>query len=123
MANRTSYSAEQQIWSANGITMTNNKADSITDVFDSSAATHVRMYTGSDVTIAYSGMTRIVFDVAFAERVTPLADSLRAITGATVTVNDLQVVVEFAQCDSISFTMVAQTRVNAMTVYTNAAES
>ena len=58
---RVSHSSEEQVWSANGITVTNLKDTSITDIFDSSAQTHVRWYNGSTVTVEHPGMCHIVF--------------------------------------------------------------
>ena len=118
-ANRVSHSTEQQIWQQNGITMTNDKATSITDNFDSAPNfAHVRWYNGSIITVEYPGMTRIVFEVSFEDRVDALADSLSAVNGATVTVDGLNVTVDFAQTDSFAFTLVSQTRVSGLTVYT-----
>ena len=59
-ANRTHYSTEQQIWEQNGITITNDKGASTSNVAD--YFNPARFYKSSTVTIEYPGMTKIVFD-------------------------------------------------------------
>lgn len=56
---RTSYSADKQVWEQNGITFTNNKASSTNSVAD--YANPVRLYAKSEVIIEYPSMTKIVF--------------------------------------------------------------
>ena len=56
-ANRVSQDANQQVWKQNGITVTNNKASSTSNIIDSSAP--VRFYAKSEVIIAFPGMKQI----------------------------------------------------------------
>ncbi len=56
--NRVSQTALQQVWTQNGITVTNNKSESTTDVADYAP---VRLYQSSELVVAYSGMKQIVF--------------------------------------------------------------
>ena len=58
-ANRTVFTMEQQVWVMDGITFTNDKATSISNVANYSNP--VRCYAGSSVTIAYPGMARIEY--------------------------------------------------------------
>ena len=60
-AQRTSYSTEQQIWEQNGITLTNDKGSSTSNVGD--YANPARFYKNSSITIEYAyPMYKIVFD-------------------------------------------------------------
>ena len=52
-ANRTTYTSSQQVWKENGITVTNDKASSTTNVGD--YANPARFYKGSNVTIEAPG--------------------------------------------------------------------
>ncbi len=56
--NRVSLTGLQQVWTQNGITVTNNKSESTTDVADYAP---VRLYQSSELVVAYSGMKQIVF--------------------------------------------------------------
>ena len=59
---RVSYSTTQQVWQQNGITVTNNKGGSSSNVGNYAP---LRLYQGSDVIIEASGktITKIVFTV------------------------------------------------------------
>jgi hypothetical protein len=59
-ANRTEFSTTKQVWVQNGITITNEKANSQSDVADYKDP--ARFYKGSKVTIEFPGMTKIVID-------------------------------------------------------------
>lgn len=58
---RTVFTSTQQVWTANGITLTNDKGASGTNVDNASSAYHVRIYKSSSVKIDCSGMTELVF--------------------------------------------------------------
>ncbi|MDE7168301.1 MAG: hypothetical protein K2O28_05580 [Clostridia bacterium] len=58
---RTVFTSAQQVWTANGITLTNDKGSSNTNVDNASSAYHVRIYKGSSVKIECDGMTELVF--------------------------------------------------------------
>ena len=112
--NRTSYSTTQQVYAGNGITLTNDKADSSNGVYDASAQDHARFYKGSTVTIACAGMTKIVLACDGTDYLFNLAES----EDYTVTVDGTTVTVEFtAAVDTYTFTMSEnQARVNSLTV-------
>lgn len=115
-ANRTAYSADQQIWVQNGITVTNDKGESTSNVGD--YANPGRFYKSSTFKIEYPGMTKIEIDCTGldAKHVKAWTDSFE---GATE--NGGIVTVEFAQAvDSASVKMAAQGRANSITVYTAA---
>lgn len=119
VANRTSFGEEQQVWEANGIVLTNDKAaynNALGDYHNP-----VRFYKGTSVTIAYAGMTKIVFYCNNATYATALANS---ITVGTVTTEDKVVTIVLdAATDSYTIeAMSAQVRVNSIEVYAEASE-
>ena len=111
LANRLSVSAEQQVWSMNGITVTNDKGASTSPVNEKYFAP-VRFYKNSDVTVEYPGMTKIVFHCNTAAYATALADAIG------VSAEDTLVTVELDGVDSYFCTMtVGQVRVDSIDVY------
>lgn len=120
--NRTSYSTTQQIWEANGIVFTNDKASSTTNIRNNLSDNHVRLYANSSVTIEYAGMTKIVFYCSSATYATALTSS---ITGGNVTTEDNVVTIVLdAATDSYTIeAMSAQIRVDSIDVYAEATET
>ena len=119
-ANRVSYSTEQQVWKQNGITVTNDKGASTSNVGD--YAKPARFYKNSTVTIEYPGMTAIVIDsVVFTDNdyAKGWTDSFSA--NATATVVDGDVTIVFASAvDSFTWeALSAQSRAYSITVYTD----
>lgn len=122
-ANRTELTEEKQVWVQNGITVTNNKASSTSNVADYSNP--VRFYKSTSLTVEYEGMMQIVFlcDDYKASYVTDLVSSITN-DSVTVTTEELKVIVTFAEATN-SFTietLAAQVRVDEITVYTKAQE-
>jgi len=120
IGNRTVYSANQQVWAQNGITLTNNKAGSTTNVGDFCP---VRLYKNSEVVISYAGMTKLVFDCTNVDKKYAedgLYPSLMAVAGVTVTMNGKIITVELpAAADSFTFvTSGGQSRATTLYVYT-----
>lgn len=121
VANRTVFNAEQQVWEANGVKVTNNKAGSRNDVADYSNP--ARFYAGSDLTIEYPGMSKIVVD-GISGRVAGWTETANADANATISVDGTVVTIEFAT-PADSFTLAGlsgQLRVNELTVYTASSE-
>ena len=119
-ANRVSYSTEQQVWAQNGITVTNDKGASTSNVGDYGGDGYpVRFYKSSTVTVEYPGMTQIVFncDDYKDTYATDLADS---IIDASVSVDGTVVtVILAAPADTFVIAeLAAQVRVDSITVYT-----
>ena len=112
-ANRTTFSANQQVWEQNGIKVTNDKAASSNDGAD--YAKPARFYAGSKLTIEFPGMTKIEFACNSSKYATALQNS---ITGATPIVNDKMVTVNFTTpVDSFEIAKLsAQVRVDSITV-------
>ncbi len=135
LENRTVYTAAQQVWVQDGVTVTNDKGASPTDITNAGDATknngHVRFYKGSTVTIAYPGMTSLLFysTAAFknGDNVTDypgyLKTSLEATGLGTVTydeANNKVTLVLASPMDSITFTSGAgQIRLTTLDVVAN----
>ena len=120
-AQRTSYSTSVQVWAQNGITFTNNKASSTSNVAD--YAKPVRLYASSNVVVDCANMTKIVFDCNSSSYATALKNSIG--TTATTTVSSDKVTVTFAEpCNSFTIAkLTAQVRLDALTVtYETASE-
>ena len=85
VANRTSFSTNEQVWKQNGIILTNNKGSSTSNVGDYSNP--ARFYKSSNITITAPGnITQIVFTANSAAYATALSNSI--VSDNTVTVND-----------------------------------
>ena len=120
-ANRTAYSTENQVWKQNGITVTNDKAESASNVGD--YANPGRFYKASTVTVEYPGMTSIVIDCSGldAKYVDGWSNSFSANATATVE-NGIVTIVLANAADSFTWEkMSAQARAFSFTVYTNGA--
>ena len=86
---RTEYTASIQVWEENGITFTNNKSSSTSNVADYSKP--ARLYKDSKVTVKVDGnITKIEFDCNSSSYATALKDSIK---GATVSVSGDKVTV------------------------------
>ena len=113
-AQRTSFSTTQQVWEQNGITFTNNKASSTSNVADYSNP--VRCYKSSSITVAVaSNISEIEFTCGSSSYATALSNS---ISGATVTVSG-SVVTVIPDAQSASFTIAklsAQVQIQSLTV-------
>ena len=109
---RVSLSTSAQVWAQSGLTVTNNKASSGTNVADYSNP--ARFYKSSTVTIEFPGMTQIVINAT-----SGYVEGWKNVTseGAEVTVSGTTVTIVFANpVDSITLTMSAQSRANSITV-------
>lgn len=118
-ANRTEFSTTKQVWVMNGITITNNKASASSDVAD--YIDPIRFYKGSDVTIEYPGMTKIVIDCTGtgieSKHISPWLDVDGAIATATNS-NGIVTIVLNSPSDSFAFrNLSAQCRAKSITVF------
>ena len=118
---RVSQDDNSQVWTNDGLTLTNGIGTSTQPIKD--YTNPVRLYAKTTLKIEFAGMTKL-------EAVTPttgyanaLKDSIEAvITGATVTYvadgsNQLVTIIFAEPVDSIEFPMVAQTRFRTLTAY------
>lgn len=122
-AKRTTFNTSKQVWTENGVTFTNNKAASTTNVAD--YAKPVRLYASSSITVEAPGnITKIVFDCNSSSYATALKNSIG--TTATVSVSSDKVTVTL-DGSSTTFTvakLTAQIRMDSLTVdYVTAEES
>ena len=116
-AQRTSWSTSQQVWTQNGITLTNVKANSTSDVAD--YADPARFYKDSKITITASGnISKIVFNCSEDKYATALKNSIK---NDAVTINGTTVDVTLSGTSS-SYTITlssGQVRLNSLTVTTD----
>ncbi len=117
VANRTEFNSNKQVWAQSGITVTNNKAGSQSDVAD--YFNPGRFYKGSDVIIEYPGITKLEINCEGLEQ-KRIDGWLNAPDGASATENNGIVTVVFAApVDSVTYTgLSAQCRAYSITVYT-----
>ena len=115
LAERESCTTEQQVWKQNGITVTNNKAGSSSDV-NEKYYNPVRFYKNSDVIVEYPAMTKIDFNCNTESYANALAG---AIEGSVINGTVVSVVFDSEGVDAFSCTMSGgQVRVDSITVYT-----
>ena len=117
-AQRVSQTTTKQVWSNGGITFTNNKASSTTNVANYSNP--VRLYANSEVIVEHTSgkMTKIVFDCNSPDYANTMKTSIGTVSGATVTVSSDKVTVTFTSA-AASFTVAklsGQIRLDAITV-------
>ena len=113
---RTEYNTSVQIWEENGITVTNNKSSSTSNVADYSKP--ARFYKSSQLIVEGAGMTTIVFDCNSNDYATALKNSIGTVAGATVTISSDKVTVTFTEAVN-SFTITlsgGQVRMDGITV-------
>ena len=116
VANRTVYTTEQQVWVQNGITVTNDKASSQTNVGD--YYNPARFYKSSDVTIAAdAAFSQIIFNCDDYKTTYP-TDLQSSISSGSVTVDGTVVTVTLSSAaTSYAITGLAgQVRVDSITV-------
>ena len=119
-ANRTSFSTSQQVWSANGVTLTNDKGSSSSNVADYSNP--ARFYKSSKITIEASGMTKIVFTCNSSSYATALKNSIKSASNYEVTMSGSTVTVTFVKAvDSFVIESLTggQVRMNSLVVNPN----
>ena len=119
VANRTVYTASQQVWEQNGVIVTNDKASSTNDVADYSNP--ARFYKSSALKVEKSSMKKIEFFCNSYKSTYP-TDLNASITdsNATVAVDGTTVTVTFTTAvDSFQIaTLAGQVRLDSLTVYT-----
>ena len=113
-ANRTEYSTAKQVWSQNGVTLTNNKSSSTNNVADYGGP--ARFYASSEIIISCENMVKIVFNA----NTTGYATALKNSIGANATVSGKVVTVVFDNlCNEINIAkLTAQVRLDSMVVTT-----
>ena len=95
-AQRVSQDANKQVWANGGVTFTNNKASSSSNVANYSNP--VRLYAGSNVVVEHEAMKKIVFVCNSTTYATYLVNSIgeaATVSGSDVTVTFINPVDEF----------------------------
>ncbi len=113
---RVSLSNSQQVWANDGLTFTNNKASSTSNVADYSNP--VRLYAKSSITLEHTGpLKRIVFVAQSSSYANTLKTSIGTVSGATVSVDGSNVTVTFDEAvDSFTVaTLSAQVQLKSIT--------
>ena len=116
-ANRVSQTTSQQVWSQNGITLTNDKSSSTSNVGNYSNP--ARFYASSKITVTAGGnITKIVFDCNSSSYATAMKNSIGTVSGATVTVSSDKVTVTFTTAveSFVVAKLTAQVRMDSMDV-------
>lgn len=113
-AQRTSYSTSVQVWEQNGITFTNDKASSSSDVANYSKP--VRLYANSKVVVECSlgNITKIVFDCNSSSYATALKNSISST--ATASSDKVTVTLDGTTNSFNIAKLTAQVRLDALTV-------
>ena len=116
-ANRKSQTTAQQVWEQNGITLTNDKSASTSNVGNYSNP--ARFYASSKITVTAAGnITKIIFDCNSSSYATALNNSIGTVSGATVSINSDKVTVTFTTAveSFVIAKLSAQVRMDSITV-------
>lgn len=116
-AQRTTFTTSQQVWQQNGITLTNDKGSSTSNVAD--YAGPARFYASSKITVTAPGLiSKIVFDANSSSYATAMKNSIGTVTGATVAVSSDKVTVTYTTpVESVVIAkLTAQVRMDSITV-------
>ena len=118
-SSRTEFSTTKQVWVQNGITVTNNKASSQTNVANFSNP--ARFYKGSEVIIASKGITKIEIDCTGVES-KYVGGWLNVPAGATATNSGGIITITFdSPVDELTYSSLsAQSRAYGIAVYVEA---
>ena len=113
---RTELTTQKQVWQKNGITVTNHKANSQSDVADYVAP--ARFYQGSMLTVAFPDMQQIVFHCNTSAYAETLENSIGA-NGAVVTAGGKDVTVLLASPTDtfVIESFAAQVRMDSIDIY------
>ena len=112
---RTEFDTSHQVWVENGITVTNNKAASTSNVAD--YAKPARFYASSSLTVAVAEnltITKIVFDCNTNNYATAMKISIG--TGATASGDKVTIEISDGSNTFTVAKLTAQVRMDAMTV-------
>ena len=114
---RDSYTNSQQVWTNAGVTLTNEKSSSYTNV--SNRTNPVRFYNGQKLTIGAEGNIKsITFVCNNSTYATNLQNSIGTGSGATVTRSGSNVTVTFTNATATQFVidLTGDVRMNSLTV-------
>ena len=118
VANRTVFGEEQQVWVQNGITFTNNKAESTSNMGD--YYNPVRLYKGSEVIISYDKViTKIEFTCGGSTYTDELQNSVSSLGSVTVSGSVVTLVLT-TPASSVTFTPTAAIWIDSLIITYNA---
>ncbi len=124
-SSKATWSTTQQLWQENGITVTNNKAASTTNIDTSKKYSNpARFYKGSELIVEYPGMTKLVFDHnGVGSKYVGLANSFSDSNATAVSDANTTTITFTTPVDSFTFnSMSVQCRVYSITVYATVSE-
>ena len=114
-AKRTTFTTSQQIWEENGITFTNDKSASNTNVANYSKP--VRLYQNSKITVEAPGeITVIVFDCNSTSYASALNNSIGTTAEVEVSSDKVTVTLNGTSAEFVIEKLTAQVRMDAVTV-------
>ena len=114
-AKRTTFTTSQQIWEESGITFTNDKSASNTNVANYSKP--VRLYQNSKITVEAPGeITVIVFDCNSTSYASDLKNSIGATAEVEVSSDKVTVTLNGTSAEFVIEKLTAQVRLDAVTV-------
>ena len=114
-AKRTTFTTSQQIWEESGITFTNDKSASNTNVANYSKP--VRLYQNSKITVEAPGeITVIVFDCNSTSYASDLKNSIGATAEVEVSSDKVTVTLNGTSAEFVIEKLTAQVRMDAVTV-------
>lgn len=114
-AKRTTFTTSQQIWEENGITFTNDKSASNTNIANYSKP--VRLYQNSKITVEAPGeITVIVFDCNSTSYASELKNSIGATAEVEVSSDKVTVTLNGTSAEFVIEKLTAQVRMDAVTV-------
>lgn len=112
---RTTFTTSQQIWEESGITFTNDKSASNTNIADYSKP--VRLYQNSKITVEAPGeITVIVFDCNSTSYANALNNSIGATAEVEVSSDKVTVTLNGTSAEFVIEKLTAQVRMDAVTV-------
>ena len=120
---RTVFNTSQQVWVENGITVTNDKGSSSSNVANYSNP--ARFYKSSKLTIAYSeNISKIVFDCNSTSYATAMKNSISASLGSVSVSSDKVTLTLTTPANSVVISTLSggQVRMDGITVYYELAE-
>ena len=115
-AQRTEFSTSKQVWEQDGITFTNNKSQSTSNVAD--YAKPVRLYASSEILVECSlgNITKIVFDCNSSSYATALKNSIGSTATTSVSSDKVTVTLNGSGNSFTIAKLTAQVRLDVLTV-------
>lgn len=111
---RTVGTEDKQVWKDNGITVTNNKGESITSV-NTTNFNPVRFYANSDISVEAPGyITKIEFDCNSTNYATSLGNSIQ---DSSVGLDKVTIILDGTSAIAGPYKLNAQVRMDAVTVF------